>query len=399
MHSALAKLTPYSITFMKNQHLKVLLALFLLSFKTIGQSKTDSSFVINGSINANGGIVQLLCKNPIDSANNSKPMKVYSAEITNGTFTIKGDLDFPAMYAFRHFRNDSLLYSSDYFLVDAGTQKAEIQLDNNMPKLLNASMNHYYTTKSYSMNTRYQRDKKWFRAFADSLKAVYPTQMPDSLANVLARLEINQAEREVAIGWRFYEEMKDSYFALWLLFDKLHTRGFKSDYIYYYSYFSKELQQTDYGKLLQLKILEASPTRVAAKLPLSLIYRNLKTDSCEAIRLKANYTLMYYWRSSCGICIKQIPEFQQLYTEYSGKGFEIIHISDDLSLNLPFLEKIRKKYNIEWTEYLDENAVNEEDTQLGLYYPRTLLVDKDGVILKRTVSMDELKSFLKETLN
>ncbi|MFD2523023.1 redoxin domain-containing protein [Emticicia soli] len=384
---------------MKNQHLKVLLALFLLSFKTIGQSKTDSSFVINGSINANGGIVQLLCKNPIDSANNSKPMKVYAAEITNGTFTINGDLDFPAMYAFQYVRNDSLLYSSDYFLVDAGTQKAEIQLDNNMPKLLNASMNHYYTTLFYSMNKRYQRDKKWFRAFADSLKAVYPTQMPDSLANVLIGIKANQALRDTTVRGHFFTDMNDSYLALWVLYDRFYSIKFDGTFDTYYESLSDEIKQSKYGQLLNLKLNRASPTGVGAKFPFSLAFKNLKTQTCEKIQLKADYTYVYFWWGRCGSCIGEFSELKKLYDAYANKGFEIMHISTDTSDGLAFLEKIRKKHNLPWAEYLDENQENIQQIFLKPYFPiEQFLLDKDGVVLKRSINTQELKSFLEKTL-
>ena len=41
----------------------------------------------------------------------------------------------------------------------------------------------------------------------------------------------------------------------------------------------------------------------------------------------------------------QFPEFKELHKTYSQKGFEIINISVENLNQVPFLQKIRKKYN------------------------------------------------------
>lgn len=381
---------------MKMRHIKLLLIFFLLSFQSFSQSKINTTFIINGSINASKGVIRLVCKNPIDSIVNEKEI---SSEIMNGKFTIKGELDFPAVYSFRYINADSYLYTSDYFLIDSGVQTAEINTESSMPRLINSSMNKYYETSFYKKNQRFQKDKKWFQSFSDSLKAVYSTKMPDSLGNVLAGIAANQTEREKEITWQFYEELSDSYLSLWVLYERFYANGFEGIYNDYFSYLSDEIQQSNYGKLLRFKLNEASPTKIGAKFPFLYSYKNLKDGTYEKIKLKGNYNFIYFWWVRCGICIDQFPELKKLYETYANKGFEIIHISGDNTNELSLLQKIRKKSNLMWSEYLDENQENMKKVHLTPYFPKIFLLDKEGVIVKKNITTKELKTFLEEKYN
>ena len=373
------------------------LILILLSLKSFCQFKGDNSFEVNGSINADFGTIQLICKSPIDSLFNPQSTKIYSAEVKNGNFQIKGFLDFPCLYFFNFLKGESCVYSSDYFLINNGRQNAEINISNKMPVLSSASMVQFYKTQFYSDNQRLQKDKKWFQLFSDSLKQIYSTKIPDSLQNVLTGIRNNQNDREEVTEWLFYEEMKDSYLSLWLLYEAFYSNGFKGIYESYFSTLSESIQLSQYGLLLKMKLKESNPTKIGAIFPL-YTYRNLKNSQCEKMILKGQYTLIDFWSIKCSQCISQFPEFKELHKTYSQKGFEIINISVENLNQVPFLQKIRKKYNLEWVEYLDENGENLEKLELPLSFPNTFLLNADGVIVNKYINPQELKLILEKTL-
>ena len=63
-----------------------------------------------------------------------------------------------------------------------------------------------------------------------------------------------------------------------------------------------------------------------------------------------------------------------------------------MSINTLFLEK-----KLNWTSLLDENGVNAN--KLGIYvFPTNFLLDQNGIIIRKNISLIELDLFLKNTI-
>jgi thiol-disulfide isomerase/thioredoxin len=107
--------------------------------------------------------------------------------------------------------------------------------------------------------------------------------------------------------------------------------------------------------------------------------------------LKGHVFVLDFWASWCGACIASMPEFRNILAENSGVGIVPISISVDDSRS-----KWRgaiKKYNMLWSQALDEDA--SIHAPLGVHsVPRFILVDADGIVLYEGWNTGELSRSL-----
>ena len=107
-----------------------------------------------------------------------------------------------------------------------------------------------------------------------------------------------------------------------------------------------------------------------------------------------DYTLIDFWASWCGPCMRSMPGLKELYAEHSGEHFEIIGISLDRSREhwLGAIEHLDLKW-VQLTNLMfwDEPMVKRFEIP---YIPSTMLVDREGKIIIRNPNHDELAIYL-----
>ena len=107
-----------------------------------------------------------------------------------------------------------------------------------------------------------------------------------------------------------------------------------------------------------------------------------------------DYTLIDFWASWCGPCMRSMPGLKELYAEHSGEHFEIIGISLDRSREhwLGAIERLDLKW-VQLTNLMfwDEPMVKRFEIP---YIPSTMLVDREGKIIIRNPNHDELAIYL-----
>ncbi|MDO1500322.1 TlpA disulfide reductase family protein [Winogradskyella maritima] len=111
-----------------------------------------------------------------------------------------------------------------------------------------------------------------------------------------------------------------------------------------------------------------------------------------------NYTLIEFWASWCAPCIKSMPELRTIYDKYRKKGFEVRAISHDDNKN-SWLHAITK-FDMSWPNYSDLNGGKDEGSfiyEVNII-PDNILVDKNGIIIARHISMQDLEDFLLQKL-
>ena len=113
-------------------------------------------------------------------------------------------------------------------------------------------------------------------------------------------------------------------------------------------------------------------------------FNNEIIDSIYTLsKMEDKVILINFWATWCGPCRLEIPDFNELYSKYSSRGFEIlgVSISDTKDALLNFL----KAYKIDYPVlYGKQNEMQKMLSDYGGIYsiPISILVDKNNQILR-----------------
>ncbi len=128
-----------------------------------------------------------------------------------------------------------------------------------------------------------------------------------------------------------------------------------------------------------------------------------QTDTAGVVRklsdLKGKYVLIDFWASWCGPCRRENPNVVNLYKKYHEKGFEVFSVSLDRD-KAPWLKAI-KDDGLIWSNHVSDLQYwsNAAARAYGVQsIPRTLLVDKQGVIIAQNLRGEELAAKIKELI-
>lgn len=111
--------------------------------------------------------------------------------------------------------------------------------------------------------------------------------------------------------------------------------------------------------------------------------------------IKGSYTMLYFWGTSCSVCVREMPYLHETYNKLKDQNFEIIAISYDESE-----EKVRKfmdeQYTMPWKHTVlgdDRQSAKETFNSFGFQgSPYKIIVSPDGEVL------DSFKGFSGENL-
>lgn len=110
--------------------------------------------------------------------------------------------------------------------------------------------------------------------------------------------------------------------------------------------------------------------------------------------LKKKYLLIDFWGSWCGPCHTAFKNLRTLHAKYQGKGFEILGIATENN-KAAWLKDLEKE-KLPWLQVIDEEG--NKSVSLGQFavikYPTTVLVDANGKIIGRDLSIAELEKIL-----
>lgn len=377
--------------------LKLSILFFVFSLITLAQQ----NFVINGVCLKTDNSKKIYLTYQVNGKGITK-----SSEITNNKFVFKGELDFPTRATIctdPKFQMTTL--NSNVFYLEPNVMNIKLDFDNLNTIVINESK---ATDEFNSLQNRAEKEK--FQKKMDSIREssrLYSVKISgtsdsslkiqfqkslDSLNQLWDQLVDQNRNKIIQLELEFIKKNPNSYIAPDLLY-KILTEG--DDQIPYdtinnlYDKLGPEVKKSFTGKQLAERLLDFKNSRIGSLAPDFV----LKDINHNTIRLssfyKNQYVLIDFWASWCGPCREDFPFLKGIYAKYKNKGLELISISKDE--NLQSWKKAIEKEKIEiWKQIsTKENKSTIEDAYVVTAIPVKILIDKEGIIIRRWIGSGE----------
>ncbi len=105
--------------------------------------------------------------------------------------------------------------------------------------------------------------------------------------------------------------------------------------------------------------------------------------------LKGKVFLVNFWDTDCSSCIQEMPQLSEIYTKFQRRGLDLVAVA--MSYTPPaYAVNYAQTRHLPFRVALDDGSIARRLGNVQLT-PTTLLVDRDGVMLKRYVGPPDFK--------
>lgn len=145
--------------------------------------------------------------------------------------------------------------------------------------------------------------------------------------------------------------------------------------------------------------LSAPLSTQAATPPVS----TLTTIEGQRIRLsdlRGKIVLINFWATSCGICLKEMPDLIRTYQQYRARGFEVIAVAMHYDRPGDIGAYVRK-HNLPFPVVFDKDGKLAREFEQVNATPTTFVIDGSGKRISKTlgiIDFNKLRAFL-ESVN
>ncbi len=102
-------------------------------------------------------------------------------------------------------------------------------------------------------------------------------------------------------------------------------------------------------------------------------------DSVSLAALRGKPVLLNVWATWCHPCRDEIPELQQIYERYRGRGLEIVGVSVDAAGQEEAIRAFARQYAMTYPVWRDPDEIVSA-TFLVVGVPATFLIDRAGIV-------------------
>lgn len=120
----------------------------------------------------------------------------------------------------------------------------------------------------------------------------------------------------------------------------------------------------------------------------------LNGEKITAKSLRGKVVMVNFWATSCTTCIKEMPQMVETYNKYKGSGLEFVAVA--MSYDPPnYVLNYAQTRNLPFKVALDVQGILAKSFGDIKLTPTTIVIDKDGNIIKRYVGEPEFSALHK----
>ncbi|MFD2037322.1 thioredoxin-like domain-containing protein [Belliella marina] len=342
-------------------------ALFLLILCS-NQLTAQNSFSINGSFQDFNGIIYL-----------RYDAKVDSCIVSNGRFTYSGNIDQVTPASF--FIKDEKQVYYNMFVLEPGELAVKVD-----------TVTRVYDSKPVcSLSTKVTEGGRT-NALIDSFIEML-------MQNVNSMQGKNDAERKQFYVDKirgFYDQYPKEMASL-ILVEQASSGFSQQELVSFYDNLDTNSKDSYYGASLKKTIDKYSKDEIDQFIK-EFSQESLNGELVSIRDLRGKYVLVDFWASWCGPCRKENASLLKVYQEFKNNGFEILGVS--LDSDRRSWEKAIQADKLDWLNVSDlKGGENEVAKMFGVdAIPDNILIDRDGKIVARRISLEELEHLLSEVL-
>lgn len=370
---------------MNSKNIKTAILCLTLPLYTFAQS---GPFTINGKINPShdGETVSVVYSKDAKNIQDS-------AIVKNGTFTINGEIEVPAVAYIRIGKVQPANVTN--FYVTKGNTTITTADSLKFATISGNKIADDYSRLSAVLNPLYVQKI----AYIIKYQAIPATEKKDAAATaIVSKLEVLSGQINSNI-YSFIDKNPDSYISLDYLEKITGSVVNYTETLPRFNKLSDELKNSAKGKAFKEKILKSKSMSVGAKaLSFESLTPERKKLGLQEVLSTGKYTLIDFWASWCGPCRKENPNVVNAYTAYHEKGFNILSVS--LDNNEGNWKAAIAKDGMPW--YHVSGLMGWKEPVALLYginaIPQNVLVDAKGTIVATNLRGEALLTKLNQLL-
>lgn len=135
-----------------------------------------------------------------------------------------------------------------------------------------------------------------------------------------------------------------------------------------------------------LAIALSAPLSAQAAAPPVPTFSTMEGQQIRLSDLRGKIVLINFWATSCGICMKEMPDLIKTYQQYNKRGFEVIAVA----MNYDRPDNIKAYVS---KQGLPFHVVHDKDGSLAREFdriggtPTTFIIDRSGRLISKTVGI------------
>ncbi|SHG34869.1 TlpA disulfide reductase family protein [Pedobacter caeni] len=375
----------------------ILLLMVVFAFNKVMAQNKNELIVFQGTANSkyNGEYVHIY--------NNMLGKMHDSVQVVNGTFTFKKSFIEPGMYSF---------YSGFELRTKGGYAPFSVLVDRPSTLQLKADMESFSGTsvkgsdaqeiyESFSEKINEERNKMMDELVSKYGKELVNSRNPDTSSQQYKDLERDYKLKKANYDQHVAEQLdglihkKPGSFAAIVLLSR-NSRILSLAKLEELYQVLSPLYKKGYFKEGIVDHISGQKRSAIGSIVSDFTLEDPQGKALRFSSLKGKYVLIDFWGSWCGPCHVAFKELRQIYSKYRGDRFEILGIATESDRNA-WVKDIEKE-KLPWMQMLDVKG--EGNVSLKKFavdkYPTTVLIDPEGKIIGRDLSVEELHKKLSQ---